>query len=108
MRPAGKGQRYKFHIVPRGGGPSFDKADPHAFKSETAPLTASIVWDLDYEWHDATWMAERHARNSINAPISIYEVASRLMVPLRRGQLSLDRAAAGRLTSSAAASRTSS
>ena len=74
VRPASKGQRYKFHILPRGGGPSFDKADPHAFKSESAPLTASIVWDLDYEWHDAAWMSERHARNSVDAPISIFEL----------------------------------
>ena len=57
-----------------GGSVVRHKADPQAFKAEIAPLTASIVWDLDYEWHDAAWMAERHARNSIDAPISIFEV----------------------------------
>ena len=74
VRPATKGQRYKFHVVPRGGGPAFDKADPHAFKSEAAPQTASIVSDLEYEWRDGEWMAERRTKNAIDAPISVFEV----------------------------------
>jgi 1,4-alpha-glucan branching enzyme len=34
----------------------------------------SVVWDLDYEWGDGQWMKERHAANSLNGPMSIYEV----------------------------------
>jgi 1,4-alpha-glucan branching enzyme len=71
---AGKGTRYKFHIRSRHNGYAVDKADPFAIHAETSPLTASIVWDLGYEWHDAEWMEGRHARNAFDAPISIYEV----------------------------------
>ena len=34
----------------------------------------SIIWDLEYEWNDAEWMARRKDANSLDAPISIYEV----------------------------------
>ena len=51
-----------------------DKADPFAFHAEMPPRTASIVWDLDYEWHDQDWMAARSQRNSLSAPMSIYEI----------------------------------
>jgi 1,4-alpha-glucan branching enzyme len=70
----GKGSRYKYHVVSRYNGYKVDKADPFAFHTETPPHTASIVWDLDYEWGDNTWMSSRAPRNSLNAPISIYEV----------------------------------
>src|ERR1043165_8486402 len=70
----GKGAKYKFHIKSRHNDYSVDKADPFGIHAETSPHTASIVWDLDYEWHDDEWMRERHARNAFEAPISIYEV----------------------------------
>lgn len=70
---AGEGDRYKYVIVPRNGGRPLEKADPFAFHAETPPLTASIVWDLSYRWHDDEWMAERPAKNSFDAPMSIYE-----------------------------------
>ena len=70
---AGKGDRYKYVIVPRNGGRPLEKADPFAFHAETPPLTASIVWDLDYSWHDDEWMAGRPERNAFDAPMSIYE-----------------------------------
>jgi 1,4-alpha-glucan branching enzyme len=38
------------------------------------PLTASVVWDLGYEWHDDEWMASRRDRNALDAPIAIYEL----------------------------------
>lgn len=67
------GQRYKYHVV-GSSGLGVDKSDPFAFFTEVPPETASIIWDLDYEWGDSDWMAERGARNSAEAPISIYEV----------------------------------
>jgi 1,4-alpha-glucan branching enzyme len=70
----GKGARYKYHVVSRYHGYRVDKADPFAFYSEVPPLTASVVWDLDYAWGDQEWMAERGRRNALSAPISIYEV----------------------------------
>jgi 1,4-alpha-glucan branching enzyme len=70
----GRGASYKYRITSRLGGYRVDKADPYGFRCELPPATASIVWDLDYEWGDAAWMAERRARNALEAPLSIYEV----------------------------------
>jgi 1,4-alpha-glucan branching enzyme len=40
-----------------------------------APHTASRVWDLqEYSWLDHPWMANRAENNSLNSPISIYEI----------------------------------
>jgi 1,4-alpha-glucan branching enzyme len=68
------GDAYKYHVVSRYHGYERDKADPFAFHAETPPRTASIVWDLDYEWHDQKWMSSRGPRNALTAPISIYEM----------------------------------
>ena len=69
-----KGTVYKFHIVSRNNGFVVDKADPFGFWHEKPPRTASVVWDLDYQWADHDWMQNREGRNSLHAPISIYEV----------------------------------
>ena len=68
------GVRYKYHIRSRHLGYSVDKADPFAFLCETPPRTASVLWDLSYEWSDTAWMENRADRNGPRAPISIYEV----------------------------------
>jgi 1,4-alpha-glucan branching enzyme len=68
------GHHYKYRIWPRAGSHAFEKADPHAFYAEIAPRTASVVWDLSYEWSDAEWMSTRRDRNSLHAPISVYEL----------------------------------
>ena len=70
----GKGEVYKYRIVPGDGGPPFDKADPHAFRAEEPPATGSVVWDLDYQWGDQEWMKHRARANALDAPISIYEL----------------------------------
>ncbi len=70
----GTGARYKYHIHSRAAGYRADKGDPFAFHWETSPNTASIVWDLDYAWGDADWMASRQDKNGFNAPVSVYEV----------------------------------
>jgi 1,4-alpha-glucan branching enzyme len=70
----GNGVLYKYHIVSRHGGYRVDKTDPFAFFNEIPPRTASIVWDLSYEWGDLAWMRDRHRHNAFDAPISIYEV----------------------------------
>jgi len=70
----GKGEVYKYRIVPGDGGIPFDKADPHAFKTEEPPSTGSVVWDLRYEWGDDEWMKHRARANALDAPISIYEL----------------------------------
>jgi 1,4-alpha-glucan branching enzyme len=67
------GSRYKFRVRSRGGY-TVDKADPFAFATETPPLTASVVADLDYEWADREWMAQRGERQKLSSPFTIYEV----------------------------------
>ncbi len=69
-----KGSLYKYHIISQHNNFQAQKIDPFAFWSEVPPKTASIVWDLDYEWHDDRWMEERHRHNGLHAPISIYEM----------------------------------
>ncbi|HEV2200253.1 MAG TPA: 1,4-alpha-glucan branching protein GlgB [Bryobacteraceae bacterium] len=71
----GTGALYKYHIESRQSGYQVDKADPYGFAAEVRPHTASRVWDLTaYSWGDGEWMANRARRNSLDSPISIYEV----------------------------------
>ena len=70
----GKGEKYKFHVCSRYQGYRAAKGDPFAFHGETPPLTASIVWDLDYLWNDEAWMKERGRQNNARSPMAIYEV----------------------------------
>jgi len=69
-----KGATYKFHIVSRERGYIVDKMDPFGIYHEVAPRTASIVWDLDYQWADQDWMQSRAGKNALQEAISIYEV----------------------------------
>lgn len=66
------GQRYKFAITSEHG--SFEKADPFARFAERPPNTASIIWRQDYGWKDGTWMKNRAKRNSLEAPMTVYEL----------------------------------
>lgn len=68
------GVMYKYHIVSNHNRYKVDKGDPYGFLWQIPPNTASIVWDLEYEWGDQEWMKGRHRNNSIHAPFSIYEV----------------------------------
>src|SRR5258706_7358822 len=71
----GPGAVYKYHVESRDRHYVVDKADPYGFAAEIRPRTASRVWDLrDYSWSDRSWMADRAKNNSLNSPISIYEV----------------------------------
>jgi 1,4-alpha-glucan branching enzyme len=66
---------YKYHIASRIKNYQVDKADPYGFAAEIRPHTASRVFDLErYSWGDDRWMANRAKRNSLDSPISIYEV----------------------------------
>ncbi len=84
-----QGQAYEYRVVSERG-ERFSKADPYGFLHELPPRTRSVIWDLDYEWHDQRWMAERAKHNSLSAPLSIYEVhlGSWMRVP-EDGQRSL-------------------
>ncbi|MCG3113199.1 MAG: 1,4-alpha-glucan branching protein GlgB [Candidatus Manganitrophus sp. SB1] len=70
----GVGALYKYHLVSRNHQYTVEKSDPFAFCTEVPPRTASVVWDLNYQWSDPAWMAQRAQRNQMTAPISIYEM----------------------------------
>ena len=69
-----KGTTYKYKIKSNNGGISTEKADPFAFYCEKPPRTASVVWDLDYQWKDKKWMKTRQKYTDLDKPYSVYEV----------------------------------
>jgi 1,4-alpha-glucan branching enzyme len=71
----GEGAHYKYFIRSRQKGHREMKADPHGFRCEVPPQSASIVARLDaHEWGDQAWMESRAKRNLLDEPVSIYEV----------------------------------
>jgi 1,4-alpha-glucan branching enzyme len=70
----GKGSLYKFHIVSNKHGHRVDKCDPIGLLMEKPPRTASVVWNLEYVWNDAEWLQKRGDRNSLHAPMAVYEL----------------------------------
>ena len=75
MPDLGQGEVYKFEIKSRVNNYLVEKADPYGFAAEYRPKTASVVWDVTkFSWSDGDWMANRAERQSLDAPISIYEV----------------------------------
>jgi len=71
----GSGALYKYSIDSRQNAYHVEKADPYGYAAEIRPHTASRVWDLSaYSWQDDAWMASRKERNSLDSPISIYEL----------------------------------
>jgi 1,4-alpha-glucan branching enzyme len=69
-----KGTTYKYKIQSNNGGIITEKADPFALYCEHPPHTASVVWDLDYNWKDKKWMDTRKEHNDLDKPYSVYEV----------------------------------
>src|SRR5688572_7875406 len=67
------GEVYKYHIVGYRKR-ELDKGDPFANFWERRPDTASITWDMYYEWQDKVWMKKRKKNNSLDAPWSVYEI----------------------------------
>tara|TARA_R110001592_G_scaffold43005_3_gene139661 strand:+ start:82991 stop:84898 length:1908 start_codon:yes stop_codon:yes gene_type:complete len=69
------GDLYKYKIFNNDAGEVLEKADPYARQAEHPPKTASIVSaESNYRWEDTNWMKERAKHNSIEAPLSVYEV----------------------------------
>ncbi len=67
------GEAYKYHIIGFGKKEQ-DKGDPFANFWEKRPQTASITWDMFYEWNDQDWMKKRKKHNALDAPWSVYEL----------------------------------
>ncbi|HUF18022.1 MAG TPA: 1,4-alpha-glucan branching protein GlgB [Thermoanaerobaculia bacterium] len=74
IRDISKGSLYKYRIVSHENSYVVAKTDPFGFMHQLAPETASVAWDLEYEWNDADWMNDRREKNSLHAPMSVYEV----------------------------------
>lgn len=67
------GATYKYEIWTQQGHITL-KADPLAFAAELAPATASVVTESSFEWSDSQWLDRRDRQNTLNRPLSIYEL----------------------------------
>ncbi len=64
---------YKFSIETKSGEIRL-KSDPYGRHFETAPQTASKLYDSSYEWQDADWQAHKRSVNVYKSPMNVYEV----------------------------------
>ena len=51
-----------------------EKGDPFALSWEQNLQAGSLVSTTWFEWNDKKWMADRANKNSLNAPMSVYEM----------------------------------
>lgn len=69
------GALYKYKIFSNHQYDPLEKADPYARRAEHPPRTASIVAaPSQYRWDDEAFMTQRKSLNSLEAPMSVYEV----------------------------------
>lgn len=69
-----EGTNYKYEIQMRGG-VTHVKADPYAVRAQLAPDTASVLSnEEEFAWNDDEWMENRLHFDTMNAPLSIYEI----------------------------------
>jgi 1,4-alpha-glucan branching enzyme len=70
----GEGAHYKFEVL-NAHGHIVLKTDPYGAFFETAPKTASIVWNnRKFAWTDEAWLQGRRQQDALRSPVSIYEV----------------------------------
>ena len=74
IKESQQGQKYKYAIQNKDGIEFFTKADPFAQRSECPPDTASVLFSSSYTWNDESWCTQRKEKQSLDAPISIYEL----------------------------------
>ncbi|SFM98821.1 1,4-alpha-glucan branching enzyme [Chryseobacterium oleae] len=67
------GTLYKYAIE-TARGEILEKSDPYALSWEQNLQAASLVSTTWYEWSDEDWMKKRWKNNSLDAPISVYEL----------------------------------
>ncbi|MCT2564207.1 1,4-alpha-glucan branching protein GlgB [Chryseobacterium herbae] len=67
------GTLYKYAIE-TARGEILEKSDPYALSWEQNLQAASLVSTTWYEWSDEDWMEKRWKNNSLEAPISVYEL----------------------------------
>ncbi len=64
---------YKYSVE-QADGKCVLKADPYALHAETAPYTASKLYESDYKWGDSKWLSDREGVNLFSSPVNIYEL----------------------------------
>ncbi|MBD1428161.1 1,4-alpha-glucan branching protein GlgB [Sphingobacterium litopenaei] len=69
----GIGEVYKYRIETYSG-EILEKADPFSLTMEIPPKTASVVSTTWHQWQDDKWMRDRHERNRLDRPMSVYEL----------------------------------
>ncbi|MGA9345158.1 MAG: 1,4-alpha-glucan branching protein GlgB [Nocardioidaceae bacterium] len=69
----GSGSLYKYEVL-GADGVWRQKADPMAAHTQVPPERASAVFESSYTWSDDEWLADRLQRQSVDAPMSVYEV----------------------------------
>ena len=67
------GTLYKY-AVETALGETLEKSDPYALSWEQNLQAASLVSTTWYEWNDKEWLSSRWKRNSLKAPLSVYEL----------------------------------
>jgi len=67
------GTLYKYAIE-TAQGQILEKSDPYALSWEQNLQAASMVSTNWYEWEDKEWLEKRWKKNSLDAPISVYEI----------------------------------
>ncbi|WP_299183569.1 alpha-amylase family glycosyl hydrolase, partial [uncultured Chryseobacterium sp.] len=67
------GTLYKYAIE-TAYGEILEKSDPYALSWEQNIQAASLVSTTWYEWSDHEWLQNRWRKNSLEAPISVYEM----------------------------------
>lgn len=67
------GTLYKYAIE-TAQGKILEKSDPYALSWEQNLQAASMVSTNWYEWEDQEWLEKRWQNNSLDAPISVYEL----------------------------------
>ncbi|WP_159638395.1 1,4-alpha-glucan branching protein GlgB [Sphingobacterium composti Ten et al. 2007 non Yoo et al. 2007] len=69
----GLGEVYKYRIETYNG-EILEKADPFSLAMEIPPKTASVVSTTWHQWQDDKWMRDRHEKNRLDRPMSVYEL----------------------------------
>ncbi|WP_146939637.1 1,4-alpha-glucan branching protein GlgB [Chryseobacterium hagamense] len=67
------GTLYKYAIETHRG-EILEKSDPYALSWEQNLQAASLVSTTWYEWQDKEWMQSRWQKNTLKAPVSVYEM----------------------------------
>lgn len=70
----GSGSIYKYFIRSNVNEYEAEKADPFCLFWEVSPRTASIVWDISYDWGDSIWIDNKKLSPSHGQPCSVYEI----------------------------------